>query len=154
MSAALQQLQAIVQAAPEAPTAKWFATIDAPQVKRDLGINWQDHPIIHRWKNLLQGTPEGLEADLTCWLAPLTDETLQLTADLSKSSPFCCTWLQSSWSIDEIAAYWNQSTNPHLPDRGKGLLRFYDACILNTLQPVHSSTMGNVDCTAYAMAVH
>lgn len=136
MSVTLQQLQATVQVAPEVPTAKWFATIDTAQVRRDKGINWQDLSIIQRWKNLLQGSSEGREADLTCWLVPLSDETLQMTVDLGKSSPFCCTWLQSNWSINEISTYWNQSTNPRLPDGGNGLLRFYDACVLGALQPV------------------
>ena len=138
MSVTLQQLQAAVQTSSEQPDAKSFATIDASQVKRDLGINWQDISITHHWKNLLQGTSEGLEADLTCWLAPLTEETFQLTVDLTQNSPFCCTWLQSNWSINEIATYWQQASNPRLPDGHHGLLRFYDSCILGSLQTVLS----------------
>lgn len=134
MSVTLQQLQAIVQTESELPDAAWFVTIDTSQVKIHLDINWEDLSKKHKWRNLLKGTSEGQEPDLTCWLAQLSEETLQLTADLVQSSPFCCTWLHSTWSINEIDSYWQQSANPLMPDLNKGLLRFYDTCVLVSLQ--------------------
>ena len=136
MNVMLQQLQVAIQTESEIPDTAWYVTIDASQVKRELGINWEELSQQHQWSNLLKGTSEGQEVDLTCWLAPLTTETLQLTIDLTQKSPFCCTWLQSTWPINDIATYWQRSANPQLPGANKGLLRFYDACVLDPLQAV------------------
>ena len=134
MSVTLQQLQAFVQTESELPDTAWFVTIDTSQVKSQLNINWEDLSKKLHWRNLLHGTAEGQEPDLTCWLAPLSEETLQLTAELIRKQPFCCTWLQSIWTIDEIASYWQHAANPLLPDLNKGLLRFYDTCVMAALQ--------------------
>ena len=136
MSVTLQQLQTVVQTDSDIPNTVWFITIDASQIKHESGINWEELSRQHKWSNLLKGTSEGQETDLTCWLAPLTEETLQLSTILTQQSPFCCTWLQSTWPINDIATFWQRSANPLLPDGNKGLLRFYDACVLCPLHTV------------------
>ena len=136
MTVSLEQLQAIVQAQTTMPSGNWFATLDAAQLNHDTGIDWSDYAAKHEWKNLLGGTAEGEEADLTCWLAPLTDDILQLTAELTKTRPFSCTWLQSTWLVDDIAAFWQDTSNVRLPNGQYGLLRFYDPCVLRPLQNV------------------
>ncbi len=140
MTAFLQQLQAVIHTVPTISATTWFATIDAAQVNHDLGINWHELSEMHKCFNLLDGTVEGTELELTCWLISMSEAMLEFTAELSQNSPFSCTWLQSAWSIEDIAAHWQHATNTRLPNGHNGLLRFYDPCVLQSLQAVLSST--------------
>lgn len=136
MTFPFEQLQTVVQEPSSIPSANWFATLDAAQIAHDAGVDWAEYGARYDWKNLLYGTVEGEEPDLTCWLLPLTEETLKLTAELVKASPFSCTWLQSSWEIGDIATLWQQTSNPRLPNGQHALLRFYDPCVLLALRTV------------------
>jgi hypothetical protein len=136
MSTICAQLHALAEATSETESAAWFATIDAAQINRERNVDWQGLAQGGGWGNLLGGTPEGEEPDLTCWLAPLTNETLRLTADLVQAHPFSCTWFQSRWPLNQIEDCWRQASNPRLPNGHSGLLRFYDPCVLLPLREI------------------
>lgn len=112
------------------PILPWFVTIDASQIGSQEGIDWAGLAKRKAWGNLLAGSAEGEEHDLTCWLAPLDEETYQLAHSLLQRYPFSCTWLQSPWTFTQIAHYWQRTTNALLPNGHRGLLRFYDPCVL------------------------
>jgi hypothetical protein len=126
------QLELQMQALDE-KIAQWFVTLDASQIPSSAGVEWKKLAKQHQWGNLLEGSIEGEEPDLTCWLIPLNAEMLSLTLRLAKQHPFSCTWLQSAWSLASISKHWQKISDAQLPNQKRGLLRFYDACVLQTL---------------------
>lgn len=122
-----------------AESTQWFATIDASQIPAIADIKWQTLSEQHQWGNLLAGSLEGEEPDLTCWLVPLNDEMLKLSLSLTAKYPFSCTWFNSAWSLDKISKHWQKVTDAHLPEQKRGLLRFYDACVLQILPTILQS---------------
>lgn len=130
------RLLSIVQAKPETDLQAWFATIDAAQVSHDKNIEWQPLAEQNGWGNLLGGSREGKEPDLTCWLAPLTESVFAQTTELVRYHPYACTWFLSHWPIHKIGALWQQASNVRLPNGQHGLLRFYDPCVLLPLRDV------------------
>lgn len=129
-------LLAIVQAKPDSEIQAWYATIDAAQVSHDKKIDWLALAEQYGWVNVLGGSPEGKEPDLTCWLAPLNESILTLTSELAHSHPYACTWFLSHWPIHKIETLWQQASNVQLPNGQDGLLRFYDPCVLLPLRDV------------------
>lgn len=117
-------------------TGQWFVTIDASQISGEPMVDWQAYASQLHWSNLLKGTSEGEEADLTCWLAPLNEQILKLSIEISQLHPFSCTWFNSQWDKESIGRYWQLTTQVNLPNGKYGLFRFYDACILTPLQQI------------------
>lgn len=114
----------------------WYATLDASQIPASQQATWESQRAT--WRNLLEGTPEGDQVDLTAWLLPLTQSNLEFTLNLSATYPHALTWLSSEWSINEIAAYWGALSDISLPHGRTGLCRFYDPCVLIQLEAVLS----------------
>ena len=119
---------------------QWYATVDASQIPSTADIDWKNMARLGQWGNLLQGTPEGEELDLTCWLLPLTNDAIAWTTALASEYPYCCTWLQSAWTLARITRHWQKISNALLPNGSHALLRFYDPCVLLSLQQVLTSS--------------
>ncbi|WP_293936921.1 DUF4123 domain-containing protein [Iodobacter sp.] len=111
---------------------KWYATLDASQIPALQQAEWKNQQAA--WRNLLEGSAEGTQPDLTAWLLPLTQSSLEFTLNLSIDYPHAVTWLNSQWSIDEIAGYWCILSDVKLPNGHTGLCRFYDPCVLAQLE--------------------
>lgn len=139
MNTLAEQLQAIIKSSPSLESGQWFASIDAAQVTLQHQVDWESVSELLGWQNLLAGMEEGQSPDLTCWIAPLNESTLQLTTAFSQQSPFACTWFKSDWSLSDIIHQWHEAANVHLTDDRRVLLRFYDAAVLKPLSLILSS---------------
>jgi Domain of unknown function (DUF4123) len=113
---------------------KWFALLDASQIPLKEQAVWAE--FVSDWRNLLDDSPEGEHPDLTAWLFNASDKTLDLTLQLSIDYPHSITWFYSDWPMSQIHSYWRALSHIHLPERRRGLCRFYDACVLLQLKTV------------------
>jgi hypothetical protein len=121
------------------PSDYWYVLVDAAQYPYTESLDWAKEAQYGHWGNLLLANPEGQEADLTAWLAPLSGgpEGIALPAWLDlEACPFATTWIQSPYTLYQVTYHWQRLVDAHLPNKKVGMLRFYDGCALQHMMQV------------------